>query len=185
MTFTPPLGADHSRWEVAGLTITSVSLPEGEPVRVLGAVHTIKVRHTAYTVIESIGAPGSGLPPHSLEGQDQSIYVLTGEYRLVTGDERLMLAPGSIALIPRGTVHSLTVSGTGAGRCLMIVNPHGAMETFLDELRAAARSADEHTNDVVKDAPDSGAGGADGVAGADEVFAIARRVGITLLTSPV
>lgn len=143
------------------MTIAPVSLPAGEPIPVLGVTHTIKVRHTAYTIIESAGAPGSGLPPHSLEGQDQSIYVLAGEYLLVIGDERRTLAPGSMSFIARDTVHSLTVSGSQPARCLTIVNPHGALETFLDEMRTVEPGAPE------------------------AVYALARRAGIALLTSPV
>lgn len=131
-------------------------------MEVLGATYTIKIRHTAYTVIETQGTPGSGLPPHALERQDQSIYVLAGEYRLVVGDECRILSAGSIAFVPRDTVHSLTGSSTEPSRCLTIVSPHGAWETFLDEVRAA-----------------------DATLGVDQIYAIARRAGIALLTSPV
>jgi quercetin dioxygenase-like cupin family protein len=144
----------------AKVTITSASSTEAVPV--FGTTHTIKVRHTAYTVIECAGEPGSGLPPHALEDQDQSIYVLAGQYHLVTGDDTRPLSPGSIAFVARGTVHSLTVSGTEPARCLTIVNPHGAWETFLDDLRAVGATT-----------------------GVDDVCAIARRAGIALLTSSV
>jgi quercetin dioxygenase-like cupin family protein len=148
------------------LTITYLAAQAGEPVWVLGSTRTIKVRHTAYTVIESTDAPGSGLPPHALDGQDQSVYVLAGTYELVAGDERLALGPGEVAFIPRGTVHRLTVSGSDPARCLVTVTPPGAAETFLDEVRGSVGALSASTD-------------------ADEILAIARRAGIALLTSPV
>jgi quercetin dioxygenase-like cupin family protein len=142
------------------MTITSAT--EEAPVAVLGTLHTVKVRHSDYTVIESSGGPGTGLPPHALEGQDQSIYVLDGEYLLVTGDQRRRLTSGMHAVVPRDTVHSLTVAGTGQARCLTVVSPCGPWETFLNELR-----------DV------------EAAAAADEIYALGRRTGIVLLTSAV
>jgi quercetin dioxygenase-like cupin family protein len=135
---------------------------DDEPVEVLGTAHTIKVRHASYSVIESAGEPGPGLPPHALEGQDQSIYVLAGEYELVTGDQHRPLARGASAFVPRDTAHCLTVVGTEPARCLMIVSPPGPWEAFLDELRTAGA-----------------------VTTADEIYAAGRRAGIVLLTSPV
>jgi quercetin dioxygenase-like cupin family protein len=144
----------------SGMTITSAA--EEAPVEVLGTAHTIKVRHAAYTVMESAGGPGTGLPPHALEGQDQSIYVLAGEYQLVTGDQRRLLTTGASAVIPRDIVHSLTVVGTEHARCLMIVSPHGPWEAFLDEVRLVEATT-----------------------AAEEIYAVGRRAGLVLLTSPV
>jgi quercetin dioxygenase-like cupin family protein len=146
---------------MACMTIAEVSVPDGEPISVLGATHTIRIRHTTYTVVDSMGSTGSGLPPHALDGQDKSIYVVTGEYLLALGDELRRLGPGAVAFVPRGTVHSLTVSGAEQARCVMIVSPQGAFESFLDEVRLAPR-------------PDT-----------DEIYAFARRAGVSLLTSPV
>jgi quercetin dioxygenase-like cupin family protein len=153
-------------WEGNGMTITSAA-DEG-PVDVLGTTHTIKIRHAGYTVIESTGGPDTGLPPHALEGQDQSIYVLAGQYQLVTGDQRRLLTTGASAFVARDTVHCLTAVGTVGtvgtepARCLMIVSPPGPWEAFLDELRDR-----------------------DATTAQDEIYAVGRRAGIVLLTSPV
>ena len=140
------------------MTITSAEAS----VDVLGTAHTIKVRHSAYTVIEAAGGPGTGLPPHALGGQDQSVYVVAGEYRLVTGDQSRLLTAGESAFIPRDTVHCLTVVGAELARRLVIASPHGPLEKFLDELRVLEATGT-----------------------ADEIYAVGRRAGIVLLTSPV
>lgn len=163
MTIPSPGGVGDR--EGTGVTSSASRVPDGEPVPVLGALHRIRLRHTDYTVIETVAAPGSGLPPHSLDAQDQAIYVLEGEFLLTTSDEQRTLEPGSVAVVARGSVHSLTAAGVAAARCLVILTPPGgAMEAFLDELRidGTGRSGDAAT-----------------------VYATARRVGIPLLTSPV
>lgn len=140
------------------MAITHHASHEAEPLSLLGELTSLKVRHPAYSVFERATGPGEGLPPHVHDDQDETIYVVAGSYQLSSGDDRKQLTPGSIAFIPRGTVHSLTVSGNEPARCLAIFDPPGAMERFYDEVRTA---------------------------GADEALAIARRLGITLLTSPV
>ena len=144
------------------MAITHRPSHAGETLSLLGEVTTIKARQASYSVIEISGLPGRGLPPHTHDDQDEGIYVLAGEYHLSSGEEQRTLTPGSFASVPRGTVHSLTVSGTQPGRCLLIFDPPGAMERFLDEVRSAAGTTHE---------PD--------------VHAIARRLGLALLTSPV
>jgi quercetin dioxygenase-like cupin family protein len=146
--------------------LTIATSPEPEPasvsVSVFGTAYTIKMCHPTYAIIEQAGEPGSGLPPHSLEAQDQSIYVISGEYQLVIGDERQTLSSGSVGFIPQGTIHSLTVSSAEAGRCLAIVSPRGALESFLED----AQPADDLTT-------------------WDAIYQLARLHGIALLTQPV
>ena len=143
------------------MTIAPVAPPDGEPVSVLGGSYAIRARNAAYALVESAGQPGSGLPPHALDGQDQTICVLSGDYVLVIGDERRPLAPGSIAVVPRDTVHSLTVTGERAGQALIIASPPGALDAFIEEVRLMGPGSTE------------------------TVHALARSAGISLLTSPV
>jgi quercetin dioxygenase-like cupin family protein len=151
------------------VAITHLSAREGESLSIMGEVTTLKIRHAAYTMFASSASAGQGLPPHSHEDQDEAIYVLAGEYLLASGEDRLTLTPGSFAFVPRGTVHFLEAAGAEPARCLVVFNPPGAMERFFDELRAARTEPD----------------GEDRADGADGVLAIARRLGIALLTSPV
>jgi quercetin dioxygenase-like cupin family protein len=148
------------------VAITHLTAHEGESLSVFGEVTTFKIRRASYSVLESSAEPGHGLPPHTHDGQDEAIYVLAGEYRLSSGEDRLTLTAGSLALVSRGTVHSLTAAGTEPASCLVIFDPPGAMERFFDEVRTAGAS----TGDA---------------GGTPDIFAIARSLGIALLTSPV
>lgn len=150
---------------MACVAITHLAAGEGESVSVFGEVSTFKIRRASYSVFESSAEPDRGLPPHAHDGQDEAIYVLAGEYQLSGGDDRLTLTVGSVALVSRGTVHCLPVSGTGPARCLVILDPPGAMERFLDEVCTASAAT--------------------GDAGSTpDIFAVARSLGIALLTSP-
>lgn len=117
-------------------------------------------------LLETTSYAGGGLPPHVHDDQDEAIYVLSGECELTSGDGRSDLGPGSFAFIPRGTAHGLTVVGDEPCRRLVVFNPPGAMERFYDEARST--EDDPAGSDVV-----------------EGVLAIARRLGIGLLTRPV
>ncbi len=148
---------------------------EGETALwVLGELNTIRAQGETYTLLESATPPGGGLPPHVHYAQDEAIYILEGEYSLVSGDEESRLGPGSFASVPKGTVHALRkVAGDGPGRSLALLTPPGALERFLEEVGVPV--ANRSTSFAApKNAPEM-----------EEVVASARRHGIYLLTRPV
>ena len=109
---------------------------EGETTLwVLGELNIIRARGETYTLLESATPPGGGLPPHVHYAQDEAIYILEGEYSLVSGDEESRLGPGSFASLSKGTVHALKkVAGDGPGRSLALLTPPGALERFFEEV---------------------------------------------------
>lgn len=141
------------------------AVEEGRALRVCDETFTIRARGGDFALVESTAPPGGGLPPHSHHAQDEAIYVLEGEYALVTGDKETRLGPGSFAFVPRGTVHAIRVAGDGPGRHLAILAPPGPMERFIEEVGVPLES---------EVAPDM-----------DEVAASGRRHGISFLTKPV
>jgi quercetin dioxygenase-like cupin family protein len=145
-------------------------LVSGEVLFVLGEFNTFRSRNADYTLIESSTPSGGGMPPHIHYDQDETVYVLEGEYTLANGgDEELKLGPGSFASIPRGKVHALKVIKS-PGRCLVILTPPGPLERFLEEVGVP----------VANGTPPSG-----DLPGAEEVLASARRNGIEMLTTPI
>ena len=65
----------------------------------------------ALTVVEATAAPGEGPPLHVHRGQDETIYVLNGRYRVRLGERDLDAPAGAFVFIPRGTSHTWQNAG--------------------------------------------------------------------------
>jgi quercetin dioxygenase-like cupin family protein len=109
----------------------------GERIWITG--DTVIIRATsaetggAYTMIEAIASPGNGPPAHIHKNEDETLYVLDGEFEILNGEEHLMSAkPGALAFVPRGTVHRFRCVGDRTGRILLIYTP-GGIEGFFRE----------------------------------------------------
>lgn len=134
---------------------------EGESVRSpVGGEITFIVRgeqsNGALAVLEAIAHPGQGPPLHLHGREDETVYVLEGEFRWKLGEERPVTAPGSFVFIPRGLPHTWQCIGDQPGRMLITFAPAG-MEGFFDrlasltefDLDAFRAAATEHGMEVV------------------------------------
>lgn len=55
--------------------------------------------------------PGAGVPPHQHEGSDELIYIVAGSAVMTAGAAgEVVVGPGDVILIPRGTSHHLRVT---------------------------------------------------------------------------
>lgn len=72
------------------------------------------------TVFEQECAPGTGAPPHR-HAVEELLRVIDGEAEVLLGDERQRLAAGDCALVPAGTLHGFTNTGSGSLRMLAIL----------------------------------------------------------------
>jgi quercetin dioxygenase-like cupin family protein len=106
--------------------------------------------------LETTAPPGEGPPLHTHTREEETIYVVSGEFRWQVGEEVSAAPPGSFAFIPRGVAHTWQNIGGEPGTILVTFMPAG-MEGFferlsrmnefdLDEFRAAAA---EHGTEVV------------------------------------
>ena len=86
----------------------------------------------AYTVIEIISLPGNGPPPHSHENEDESIYVIEGEFEILLGTKTMRAQPGAFIFIPKGTVHRFRCIGEVPGKALIHYTA-GGIEGFFRE----------------------------------------------------
>lgn len=87
----------------------------------------------AYTLFETRTLPGQGTPPHFQKHEDESFYILEGNYAFQIGDESVVLGPGGYAFVPRGTVHAFRNTGDGLARMLVSTTPGGYHENFFAE----------------------------------------------------
>ncbi len=118
VTHVPPGGGARSLW-------------------VMGVLVTLKVpgRKTggAYALFEVTTQPGEGPPPHVHHREDEAFYVIEGEYEFLVGGEPLRAETGSLLYVPKGTLHTHTNVGEGAGRMLVTQTPGGLYELFFQK----------------------------------------------------
>jgi mannose-6-phosphate isomerase-like protein (cupin superfamily) len=138
---------------------SGVHIPPGEGARslwVMGVLVTRKIpSHRtggAYTLFEVATQPGSGPPPHVHHREDESFYVLEGEFEFLIGGETLRVGAGSLLYFPKGTLHAHRVLGEAVGRMLVTQTPGGLYERFFDEVGKLVE--DEGRMFVVEDKPE-------------------------------
>jgi quercetin dioxygenase-like cupin family protein len=139
----------------------AVGAGEGEYIRSpVGGDLTFMVRaeqtNGTLLALEAVAPPGEGPPLHTHTREEETIYVVSGDFRWKVGDDLGPAAPGSFAFIPRGVAHTWQNVGDQPGTLLVTFAPAG-MEGFferlssmtefdLEEFRAAGA---EHGTEVV------------------------------------
>jgi len=88
----------------------------------------------AYSLFEVATQPGSGPPPHVQHREDESFYVLEGEYEFLIEGRILRAGTGSLLYVPRGNLHAHRNVGEGVGRMLVNQTPGGLHERFFEEV---------------------------------------------------
>jgi mannose-6-phosphate isomerase-like protein (cupin superfamily) len=116
-----------------------LSPTDGEQVRALGTVATIKIAAEAtggrLAVTEHEVPHDVGPPPHIHRDEDELLYVLEGTFDVVVGDASARSAPaGTCVLVAQGTVHT-TRCTSERGRLLSVYTPGGS-EGFFREVGA-------------------------------------------------
>ena len=133
-------------------------VPPGEGTRSLWVfdelvTHKIPSHHTggAYSLFEVTTEPGAGPPPHVNHREDESFYVLEGEYEFLSGTETIRAGAGSLLYVPKGTLHSHKNVGEGVGRMLVTQTPGGLYERFFEQVGEPAMDGSEPPVDVPQD----------------------------------
>jgi len=122
-------------------TATSAALMtasgEGRPVHVLGADLTIRVssRDTggAFAVFEGRIPPLEGPPLHRHPDQDESFYIVEGEFRFEVDGQEIYASAGASVVAPRGSSHTFQNVGRERGRMITTVVP-GGLDLFFEEI---------------------------------------------------
>ena len=77
------------------------------------------------SAFESLNPPGEGPPLHLHVDQDEVLYVLEGELRVLLGDDVRPASAGSFVFIPGNVPHTWQVVGDTPARLLVILAPSG------------------------------------------------------------
>ena len=117
-------------------TAIHVAQGEGKSVWFADELLTFKVdRDKSETVgiFEDEVLPESGPPAHLHRSQDETHYVLEGQFEFVVGERKVNADAGSVVYVPRTMMHAFTNIGTEKGKLLFIETPAGPVEQFLEE----------------------------------------------------
>jgi len=114
---------------------------EGRRVHVLGSDLTIRVssRDTngAFAVFEGRVPPLEGPPLHRHPAQDESFYVVEGEFRFEVDGEEIYASAGASVVAPRGSSHTFQNVGSERGRMITTVVP-GGLDLFFEDIEAVS-----------------------------------------------
>ena len=75
--------------------------------------------------------PGGGPPPHVQHREDESFYVLEGEFEFLVGEDTIPAGSGSRVHVPSGTLHTFKNVGSSPSRVLGVLTP-GDSRSFLE-----------------------------------------------------
>jgi mannose-6-phosphate isomerase-like protein (cupin superfamily) len=121
------------------MTAPNADAPDaGLTLDVLGVEITFKVTASAtngaYSLFEARTPPQGGSPPHYQRHEEESFYVLEGEYTFLMGEQTITLGPGESVTVPREMVHNFTNTGNTPARMLIITSPGGIHEQFFRDV---------------------------------------------------
>ncbi|MGZ4812003.1 MAG: cupin domain-containing protein [Terriglobales bacterium] len=108
---------------------------------IFGDQIVIKLGHAdtdgSYAIMESVTPPQGGPPLHRHSREDESFYVIDGNFVFEVDGEEIPAGPGCTLFAPRGTAHTFQNVGNTTGRLLVIVQPAG-LDIFFDEVAQVA-----------------------------------------------
>lgn len=101
----------------------------GTPTRIL---LDGKQTQGAFALVELVGQPGSGIPPHVHHREEETFHVLEGEMEIWCGGHTVVLRAGDTFFAPRNIPHSPRFVGNHPTRVLVTLTPAGFERAFRD-----------------------------------------------------
>ncbi|HET9825937.1 MAG TPA: cupin domain-containing protein [Chitinophagaceae bacterium] len=114
-----------------------VSSGQGVTFNILGHTVTTKLHSwddNGNYIFEMISPPGSGIPPHVHDLEDEVIYILEGEFDVMIGGESYKARTGDCLNFSRNIPHSYTNTALTDAKTLWFVSPGSSFEEFFTEL---------------------------------------------------
>jgi len=113
-----------------------------------------------HSVFESIHQPGSGAPLHIHHRQDETAYVVEGQFLIRKGHEAVRrIGAGTYAHFPKGQAHAFKCVGDTPGKLLFWMRPGGYEKFFAraqqllgsgpPDMEALAALGKEYDADIV------------------------------------
>jgi mannose-6-phosphate isomerase-like protein (cupin superfamily) len=116
---------------------------EGETIWFLHNRMTIKATASgtggAYGLFETWVAPGFSPPLHVHHREDESFWILDGDFTMRCGDETFRGTTGAYFFLPRGVPHTFVNESSSPGHLLTLLTPGGGEAAFVEGGRPAER----------------------------------------------
>jgi quercetin dioxygenase-like cupin family protein len=90
----------------------------------------------AFYAFEGSVPPGSGVPPHVHQHEDEVIQILEGDFEVFLDGKIHKASAGAVLYFPRFVAHGFTNVGKTIGRGFFIASPGENFERFFTELSA-------------------------------------------------
>ncbi len=122
---------------------THIPPGKGRSLWLLGELVTCKTTSDqtggAFSLFEVATPPEGGVLSHVQHREDESFYVLGGEYEFLVEGRTINAGAGSLIYLPRGNLHAHKNIGAGVGRMLVTQTPGGLYERFFEEVGEEAK----------------------------------------------
>jgi mannose-6-phosphate isomerase-like protein (cupin superfamily) len=164
LEFLPPdvSMADYPQRQTDGLRPVIRKRGEGELLKVVGIRICVKIvageSGGYFSLFETLDPPKVGPPLHIHRTEEETVFVLEGEYVVRTADDDRPAPAGTLCHWPSGVPHTYANAGNAPGR-LLILTTSGGLEAFLRDADASgagpgdsatlARVAALHRLDIV------------------------------------
>ena len=118
-----------------------------EELKFLGGIRLRILLPTAATngtvaVFEDIVEPGIGPGRHIHHGEDETFFVMEGQFAFEADGKRMEAGTGDVLFVPKGTVHAFKNTGTTQGRLRYMFTPAGPVEAMFRAFHAADAKGD-------------------------------------------
>jgi quercetin dioxygenase-like cupin family protein len=115
---------------------THVPPDGGKSFWLLTDLHTFKVvgedTGGAFALEELMAHTQLGPPPHIHHREDETYYILEGEFEFMDEGRTFTAGPGAFVYLPKGRLHAHKNAGDTPARALVLVVPAG-VEEFIEE----------------------------------------------------
>jgi quercetin dioxygenase-like cupin family protein len=115
---------------------THVPADEGKSFWLITDLHTFKAvgedTGGAFALLETTAYTQVAPPPHIHHREDESYYILEGEFEFMDEGRTFTAGPGSFVHLPKGRLHMHSNAGDTPARALVLVVPAG-VEGLIEE----------------------------------------------------
>ena len=122
--------------EGKGQSVKVLPPTEGRSLWFAADLYTIKAAGEdtdgVFTLFELTAAPQFGPPPHIHHREDETYYVLEGEFEFLDNERVFRAGAGSFVYLPKGRLHMHKNAGDTPAKALVLNTPAG-VEEFIEE----------------------------------------------------